>query len=365
MEKLCLVFGGDSVENEISVLTALKVQKELEKYSCDYLMVYLDHFGNFYSGEGLLHKDNYVNKTGFRKGSFVKEKECCFFKYGFRKEKFDYVFLLVHGKGAEDGTLGGFFDTLKIPCLYPGLSNSSLLQNKANFKRVMESLNVSQTRYEVVLHFDFLLNVAQNKKITKLLYPLIVKPCSLGSSVGVSKVSNENELIDSLFNAFKYDDVVIIEEAVENLKEINVALLRKDDELFVSSLERVNDEDRVLSFIDKYDNYELSKSHIIPADIDKKISKRIVYIAKKVYKILDLKSVVRFDFLFDESKGVIYLNEINAIPGSISYYLFENDNMRLIDLIEMLVNQFKVDLVNSKKLITHYEDGFLKNLKGK
>lgn len=365
MEKLCLVFGGDSVESEISILTALKVQKELEKYSANYMMVYLDHEGNFYSGEGLLHKDNYKNKVKFKKGTFYKKNGSNYFKYGLRNEKFNLVLLLVHGKGAEDGTLGGYFDTLKIPCIYPGLINSAILQDKANFKRIMSSLGVPQTKYEVITYHNFL-NFIENKTYqTKLKYPLIVKPSALGSSIGVTKVNNDTELNEALIEAFKYDEVCVIEEAIMNLKEINIALLRKNNEIICSNLERVNDKDEILSFMDKYDNYALNDTHVIPADIDKKITKKIKYLSKKVYSELNLKSVVRFDYLLDETTSKIYLNEINAIPGSIAHYLFETDNIIMIDLIEILVEQYKLDFLQTKKFITKYKEGFIKDLKAK
>lgn len=365
MEKICLVYGGDSVESDISILTALKVQKELEKYSYPYMMVYLDHNGNFYSGEGLINKENYYNLVKFRKGTFIKKNQNFYFKNGLKKEKFDVVLLLCHGYKAEDGTLGGFFDTLKIPCIYPGLMQSALLQDKGNFKRVMDSLKITQTKYEILSESDFTFILENKKNITSLRYPLVVKPSHLGSSIGVKKVDDEKQLIEALFDGFRYDDVLIIEEAVLNLKEINVAILMKNEEMLVSDLERVNNAEKVLSFIDKYDNYSFNESHVIPADIDNKVAKKIVYTAKKVYKKLFLKSLVRFDFLFDEVTQKIYLNEINAIPGSLSYYLFEYKDIKMVDLIDIMVEQFKLERIKSEKKITSYNQGFLSSLKAK
>lgn len=362
MEKLCLVFGGDSLESEISILTALKVQKELEKYSSMYMLVYLDRDGNFYTGEGLLHLDNYSNKVKFKKGNFIKKNGSNYFKYGLKWESFNFVLLLVHGKGTEDGTLGGFFDTLKIPCIYPGLINSAILQDKANFKRIIDSLKVEQTKYEVLTYKNFIKN---NNYKTNLKYPLIIKPSTLGSSIGVSKANDEKELLDKIQETFKYDEVIIIEEVVSNLKEINIALLGKNNEIVFSSVERVNNEDKILTFMDKYDNYSLNEKHIIPADVDEKIIKKVKYISKKVYSELNLKSIVRFDFLFDEINSKLYLNEINAIPGSIANYLFESDNILMIDLVEILVEQYKLDFLHTKKLISKYNDDFISNLKAK
>lgn len=365
MEKVCLVYGGDSVESDISILTALKVQKELEKFSYPYLMVYLDHEGNFYSGEGLLHKDNYQNLVHFNKGNFIQSQGKCFFKRGLSKEAFDVVLLLCHGYHTEDGTLGGFFDTLKIPCIYPGLIQSAILQDKASFKRIMKNLEIPQTKYEILTEKEFALKLENKEELTKLDYPLIVKPSHLGSSIGVKKVNSEKELIEALFDGFRYDEVVLIEEFVLNLKEVNVAILLHNDEMIISNLERVNNQEKVLSFIDKYDNYSLNESHIIPADIDNKMAKKIVYIAKKVYQKLLLKSLVRFDFLIDEKMNKVYLNEVNAIPGSLAYYLFESLDIKMVDLIEMLINQLKREEINKKKKISSYNQSFLKNLKEK
>lgn len=364
MDKICLVYGGDSNENEISILTALKVQGELEKFSYPYMMVYLDHNGNFYNGTGLLHKNNYAQKAHFKKGEFHQLNGKYYFQNKMKKHYFDMVLLLCHGSNCEDGTLGGYFDTLKIPCIYPGLSVSSLVQDKANFKRVLDSLNIPQVKYQILSKEEYFGDFKMNEFLN-LRYPIIVKPSHQGSSIGVNKVIDEQGLSLAIIDAFRYDDEIVLEEAVTNLKEINISIMKKENEIFVSDLERVNDKNDILTFYDKYDNYTFSESHIIPADIDKKVAKKIAFTAKKVYKTLNIKSVVRFDFLYDYEKSNVYLNEINAIPGSLSYYLYESKGMRLYDLIMALVDQYKLDKIEKDKLITKYNDGFLEKLKEK
>ena len=365
MKKLCLVYGGDSLERDISILTSLKIQKELDKFAYDYLMVYLDQEGNFYTGEALLDKNNYAYKKNFKKGCFLRKNNKNYFKTNLKKEEFDLVLLLMHGYGSEDGTVGGFFDTLKIPCIYPGLIQSALLQDKANFKRVMSSLNIKQTNYEILTYYDFQLCLNQKKKITKLLFPLIVKPSHLGSSIGIRKVNSETELINALYEAYQYDEVAIIEETILNLKEVNVAVVRKDNELFASNVERVNDKDKVLSFMDKYDNYSLSESHIIPADIEKNLIKKVISTSKKVYSKLLLNSVVRFDYLLDEKTKELYLNEINAIPGSLSYYLFSSLGIDTCDLIDILIKDYENLQIEKNRKIKVFGENFLSILKEK
>ena len=363
MKKICLVFGGDSLENEISILTALKVKDELIKYSYPFELVYLDHDGNFYGGEGLINKNNYHHKLHFKKGEFINKNDEYYFKYGFKKVKFDLVFLLCHGLHAEDGTVGGYFDTLKIPCLYPGLEVSSILQNKTLTKKLVNIINIPVTKSITLLEREYKDKIDLIDE--KLSYPLIVKPNYLGSSIGVRKVLNKKDLNNSLFEVFRYDNSALIEECVENLKEINVAIFRYKDKLITSEVERVNNDDKVLSFYDKYDNYSFNDSHIIPADIPSKILKKVLYYSKRAYNYLDIKSVVRFDFLFDQQKNEVYLNEINAIPGSLSYYLFEKQDIKMIDLIEMLIEQYYLDYNNQKRKIYSYKEDFLSTLKEK
>ena len=363
MRKICLVYGGDSLENEISILTALKVKDELEKFSYPYEMVYMGHNGDFYTGKGLLHKNNYHNKTNFKSGMFYRKDNKNYFKFGFKKFDFDIVLLLTHGLHAEDGTLGAYFDALKIPCVYPGLEVSSFLQNKSNLKNLVSLINIPVVKSltfherEYLDKFD-LIN-------EKLHYPLVVKPNYLGSSIGVKKVNNEDELRQALFEVFKYDSVCLIEECVTNLKEINISCVRTKKGLITSMLERVNNKEKVLSFNDKYDYYSFNEKHIIPADISSKLTKLITYYTKKVYNFLNIKSVVRFDYLYDQKINKVYLNEINAIPGSLAYYLYEKMDIKMIDLIDLLIEQYYVYLNNEKKKISSYREDFLSSLKEK
>lgn len=359
MKKICLVYGGDSLENEISILTALKVATELEKYSYSYLLVYISRNGEMFTGSSLKDKDLYNSKKGFKKGTFIKNKKC-YFKSGINKYEFDIVLLLSHGKGAEDGTHKGYFDTLKIPCIAPSVNASSLLQNKLFFKQVLKDLNVPQVKYYHIKKEEYL-----NGLNLKLKYPLIVKPVSLGSSIGVCKVENETNLNYALDEVFLYENEALIEEMVCSLKEVNIAIFRHKNQLIKSLAERVNDKDKVLSFLDKYDNYTLSDTHIIPADVDEDIIIKINNISENVYNKLNLNSVVRFDYLLDEKNKELYLNEINAIPGSLAYYLYEKLDISLIDIVEKLIEDYYYNQKKDNLLYKKYDEYFLTSLKAK
>lgn len=364
MKKICLVYGGDSLENEISILTALKIEKELDKYSYPHMLVYLDENGNFYTGTPLKRKENYQFRSHFIKGQFEKKNNKYYFKTRFKKEEFDMTLLLCHGQGSEDGTLGGFFDTLKIPCIYPGIVKSAIIQDKGYFKEIMKALNIDQVNYLRLNEKSFENMMQKNTLKIDLKYPLIIKPSHLGSSIGIKKVDNIDELLSAIYDTFKYDEEIIIEECLTKFKEVNIAIFRNHD-LIISELERVNDQNSILTFLDKYDNYRPNDSHVIPADINPKFKKKIIAIAKKVYLNLNLKSVMRFDFLLDEENGKIYLNEVNAIPGSLAYYLFEPLKIKMIDLIQMMIEAYENEMQAQKNRVHDFDDDLLLQLKDK
>ncbi len=348
MNRIAIVYGGDSIESDISVLSYKKIKTKLIDEGVKTLDIFLDRTGSFYV--------NYNNKI--KMGHFEKIGESCYFKTKFSRFEFDVVLPLVHGKGVEDGSLGAFFDILKIPCMYSGVLNSSLLQNKSYFKKMLDYYNIPNTKfvdlsYDEYIDIDFDLELL----IKDLTYPLIIKPNNLGSSVGVSKVYEYNELLSSLDNAFKYDNEILIEEAVCNLKEVNVAVLGYKDNLIFSELETVSKKDDILSFYDKYLLSKDKTTRIIPSDISLEVKDNILEISKKAFKCLSCFGVNRFDFLIDELSNEVYLNEINTIPGSLAYYLFEPLNIQVYKIIQIMYENYRKKIKNDNRLLkTYYED---------
>ena len=185
-KRIVIVYGGKSVESEISILTALKAYKELKKVNPDVYLVYLDKNGNFYSGKGLLNLENYVSLKDFKKVKFNKLFSLTYFRH-IKRIYFDEVLILGHGKNIEDGTLSSYFETLNIPYLYDDLTNSSLFIDKIKTKLILNSLNIPLVNYQIIHSYQNDINI-------KLDYPLIIKPSRLGSSIGIEKVNSSNEL---------------------------------------------------------------------------------------------------------------------------------------------------------------------------
>ncbi len=309
------VYGGDSLESDISFLTYKKVTSSLKSSNNSFLGVFLDRDGTFY----LNHNDKLI------KGDFIKKEGLNYFKTKFKKYIFDYVFPLVHGRNVEDGSLGAYFDILKIPCIYSGIDNASILQNKKVFKELLNYYNIPNTKFVSLDYTTFMgLNFDLNEHIKSLKFPFIVKPVHLGSSIGVNKANNESELLKALDNAFMYEEEVLIEEVVSSLKEINIAMLGYKNEIECTKCEVVSKKDEVYSFFDKYCK-ERNEVHE-RSEIEEDLYNKIVELSIKTFKNFDCFGVIRIDYLYDESNKRIYLNEINTIPGSLALMYFENEN---------------------------------------
>ena len=355
MKRIVLVYGGNSLESEISILTALKVYKELSKVNKNVSLVYLDHQGNFYSSKHLVDLENYSIKKGFKKINFFKDKNKYFFKSKFKKTFFDLVLILGHGKNIEDGTLSSYFETLNIPYCYDDLSNVSLLQDKSKTKLVFTSLNIPQINYQIIHKFEY----EKNKNFyLKLKFPLIIKPSRLGSSIGISKVHSVKELHNELVNAFRYDETIVLEECIEEKIEYNIALLGYENSIIPSEIEEVNHSKEVLSFFDKYDYSNGIEKRMICPLISKEIKNKIVDTSKEEFSKLNLCGIYRFDFIYSVKDNEIYLNEVNSLPGSLAYYLFEPKGINMADLVLMYIDFNLRKNKNRSLLLNTYQDGF-------
>lgn len=349
---IILLYGGNSLESDISEVTYLKINKLLKDSKYHTLGVYLNHEGEFF--------------LNGKKGCFIKNKNKYYFKVNLKKHYFDFVIPLLHGKGSEDGTLKGYFDSLKIPCISASILNSSLLQDKITFKKILAYHQIKQSDFVYLTYSEYMDNDFNlNQLLDKLTFPLIVKPNSLGSSIGVKKANNLKELIISLDQAFSFDEKVLIEKCIPNLKEVNVALIGDYEEVIFSELETVSKKNDVLTYFDKYLQSKDKVTRIIPSDISLSTKEKIIKTSEEVFKLLDCFGIVRFDYLLDEKENEVYLNEINTIPGSLAYYLFTVKGINLENLFDKLITLFYKHEKNIERLSTHYKEGNKKDLLAK
>lgn len=369
---VAFIYGGKSVEHEVSVLTALQCFNALNDEKYEGMLVYLTKNNDFYIGEVLSDLTNYENESELLSkckkvylkrdlGLFYFESEGLFKK----KYYFDVALPLVHGKGVEDGTIYSILSFYDIP--YVGTSNvhAGVSQDKVLTKQVLESNNLSIVPYfwfykdEYLDKKDFI-----NEKANELEYPLIVKASMLGSSIGVYKCDNEEELHQAIETVSHYDNKILVEKAIVNLREINCALFKDGKDLVIGALEEVNKSDLILSYEDKYvKSNENKDKKIIPAKIDKTLENDIIDLAKKSYYLLNNSSLVRIDFIVDNDTNKVYFNEINTIPGSLAHYLFDASGLIFPLLLDKIISRAIKDYLDNKLQIKSYQTDLLKNFK--
>lgn len=339
MKTIAIVYGGDSLEHDISIVTAFFVHEACQKKKWPHCLIYLSRKGSFYCGKSLEKKENYTSLHGFHAGIFVRKKNRAYFVSKGKKKEIGTVILCGHGKGVEDGTLGGYFDTLKIPVCYSGVETSAVLQNKALTKKILRSEKIPVVKSRLVTKRDLMEHhFSLSSYLHGLCAPYILKPLHLGSSIGVKKGNTQEELEKELPQLIHLEDAFLIEEAIEHLVEYNIAIVGDDRKIFLSDIEEVNHEDRVLSFHDKYEEFQGETKRIIPAMIEEEVKRKIEQYASKAFLKLGCRGVVRFDFFYQKETGDIYLNEVNSIPGSLAYYLFESKGMSFGELLEKLID---------------------------
>ena len=354
-------FGGNSVEHEVSIISALQAIQNIDKNLYDVTPIYIAKNGKMYSGDALFEVSNFKNIPELLKKAFpvfitredegvvIKAQENKLFSK-IKPIKIDIAFPIVHGTNCEDGSLQGFFELLSIPYIGCDVLSSAVGMDKAVFKDVLKRVGVPVLDCLVFSSREFLNSEDEllEKIENEIKYPLIIKPVNLGSSVGISKVNNKQELYDAISLASSFTNNILAEKAVENLREINCSVVGYLDEFEASELEEPIMQDAILSYKDKYlsggKGSKGSKgagmsslSRKLPADLPEDIATNIKKYATESFKAIGGHGVSRIDFLMNDKTKEVYVNEINTIPGSLAFYLWEAKGVSYKELINRLV----------------------------
>ena len=363
--KVGVIFGGESVEHEVSIISALQAMNKLDQEKYDIVPIYITKDREWYTGDMLKDIEVYQDLSLIKKyasnvvlyhknGAFILQKKSLFKK---TVAEIDIAFPIVHGTNVEDGTLQGYLQTIGIPYVGSNVYASVVGQDKAYMKDVWKGCNIPMTKYIWFYDSDYKKDSEEIiKKAKKLKYPLIVKPATTGSSVGINVCDTEEKLIEGIDEAIQYDNKIIIEEVVENLKEVNIAVMGNYEYQKVSEIEEVLSANKFLTFTDKYigsgkgklkgakvpvktsSKGMASASRKIPADISDKLREEIENIAKEAFKALGSSGNSRIDFLIDDKENKVYINEINSIPGSLAFYLWDAKGIDFTDLLDEMIN---------------------------
>lgn len=398
--KVGVIYGGETVEHEVSVISAMQAMNKLDQDKYDIIPIYITKDREWYTGEMLKDIEVYqdlslIKKYGknvvlyYKNGSFVLQKK------NFPKTvvtEVDIVFPIVHGTGVEDGGLQGYLQTVGIPFLGSDVYASVVGQDKVFMKDIWKNSKLPITNYEWFYDVDYKQDSDKViEKVEKIKYPVIVKPATTGSSVGIAVCNNREELVEAIDDAIQYDKKILVEEVVQNLKEVNIAVMGNYEHQKVSEIEEVISANKFLTYADKYvgggkgklkgvkapvkgsSKGMASANRKLPADLSEKIRKEVEQIAIQAFKALGSSGNSRIDFLIDDCNNKVYINEINSIPGSLAFYLWEAKGVDFSSMLDEMINigvkDYKKRVSKTHSFDTNILQGFaahggVKGLKG-
>ncbi|MFQ9264574.1 MAG: D-alanine--D-alanine ligase family protein [Clostridia bacterium] len=340
MKKLGVIFGGMSTENKVSCVSGASVIRNLNKEKYEIFPIFIDENGNWFKVK--MQADGEIK---------IDDKEQIENIVEYIKQM-DVIFPVLHGLYGEDGTIQGLFELLKIPYVGCGVLASSIGMDKVYTKIIFDKAEINQTKYVYIRKYDdkyIYVDDSFNEKIMelnevsdlvtkKLDFPMFVKPSNSGSSVGISRASNLEELKNAIVEASKFDKKILIEQGIDG-REVECAVLGNED-VASSCVGEIIAADEFYSYDAKYKNQE-SKT-LIPAEISDDKSEEIRKLAIKAFKAIDGKGLSRVDFFIENGTGKVYINEINTLPGftSISMYpkLFEQVGVEYSELLDRVID---------------------------
>ncbi len=341
-KRLGVIFGGTSTEHEVSIVSGTSIIKNLNKEKYEIYPIYIDKAGEWFEFE--------PNNKTYKVGDEIVGTKKIENIWNYLKTM-DILFPVLHGLQGEDGTIQGMFELLKIPYVGTRVLGSSVCMDKVYSKIIFEKAKLNQAKYVYIRKFednyiyvneDFsekILDIQEivNKIMEKIEFPMFVKPSNSGSSVGISKAKNKNELINAITEASKFDKKILIEENM-NGREIECAVLGNED-VKASVLGEILPAEAFYSFSAKYQN---SNSKTVEApDLSDELTKKVRELAIKAYKAANCQGLSRVDFFVDDKENKIYINEINTLPGftEISMYpkLWNKTGLTYTELLDKLI----------------------------
>jgi D-alanine-D-alanine ligase len=372
-KNIAVLFGARSLEHEISVISAIQAMDALDRSKYTVIPVYIAQSGIWYTGEHLFSRSFYKTlPAGFSSltpiyflpepvtGGLFKKSQSRLF--GKREERIpvDVYLPIFHGQTGEDGCIQGLFELGEVPYAGSSVLASSIAMNKYICKAVFSHHGIpvlpAVTIFATDARKDISLVCSETLKSEGLVsFPLFVKPGNLGSSVGVSKACSLEELQAALFKVFQYDQEAIVEPCIDEIMEINVSVIESQNGAHVSVVEVPVASGEFLSYEDKYLRQGKGKKGggfsnsagmasltrvINPDNLDAQIKDKVRSYAIEGFRILNCGGVTRFDFIVDLSSGQIYFNELNPIPGSLSFYLWEKSEPLFLmpDILDRMID---------------------------
>lgn len=358
--QLGVIFGSRSCEREVAIISAVQLMNHVDSEKYDVIPVYISEQGVWYTGSALRSIETYKSfqpdgkdveqvslditagsgaliATRAGKGLFGHPTQVVV-------ARLEVCVVVMHGLNGEDGTLQGMLELANLPYTSTGVAGSAIGMDKIMMKQFFRGADLPvlpgtwYTRSRWEKEREAVLDDVE----AKLGYPVFVKPANLGSSIGVSRADDREKLIDSLELAFDYDRRVLVEKGLDKPLELNCSVLGYDDEVEASPIEMPLTSGNYLDFWEKYLASGGSKGmaslhRLLPAPIEDSLRDRIQSLSCDIFRMLDCKGVVRIDYMFDRASENLYITEINTIPGSLAFYLWENAGVKYAQLIDRMV----------------------------
>ncbi len=376
VKNVLVLFGGVSTEHEVSIVTALQVMNALKEAGFGVLPGYIAKDGKWLLGDQRLLKPEFYKqlddvKKASRQFLLPADRQVGLltrgmFGYGGTMEQVDVVFPVFHGKNGEDGTVQGLIELMNVPYVGCGVTSSAVGVDKYLAKKIAKDLGLRVVLDQLVTKREW---GADRKKVLERLKSLgsvvYIKPNDLGSTIGINRATTKAELENALEVAFVYTTRVLVEKALERKMELNISILGNGP-YEVSAIEQPVAQGEVLSFEDKYIRPEgksrgmASAKRLIPAPISIKLQREVEDSAKRFFEAIGGKGISRIDFMVDKNDQV-YFNEINTIPGSLSFYLWKASGVGFEELVKKLVKLAEEDWKEKNQLTSTFESNILAN----
>lgn len=378
--KLGVIFGGVSVEHEVSIITAVQAMNNIDTVKYEIIPIYITKDGVWYSGAMLKDIKIYNDMDLLKRYAkevvlYKKDNQFILQSKGFFKKEvtdLDICLPIMHGTNGEDGSLQGYLETVGIPYCESDHYASVVGQDKIFMKQIWKDSGVPVVKFDWFYDIDYETNPDKIiERLEKLGYPMIVKPARLGSSVGISVAHDNQGLRDAISDAINYDSKILVEEMVQNLTEVNISVLGNYRKQKLSVIEEVGSDSDFLTYEDKYVGGSKGASkgivntkRIIPARISDDLTEKVRDIAKKAFRALGSSGVVRIDFLIDKDNNKVYANEINSIPGSLSFYLWDKTDKEYQDLLDEVLTIAIRDYKDKVNKTRSFDTNILKSFSG-
>ena len=357
--QLGVMFGSRSCEHEVSIISAVQLMRAADRQTYDIIPIYISKKGEWFTGDPLFDIATYTpfdeNRKGIRrvqldltagsralisreqgKGLFAKEQQVIV-------ARLDCVIPVFHGLHGEDGTVQGLLELCNIPYASSGVGASAVGMDKVYMKLFFQGCGFPVLPGRWFLRADWEKNPEEvmNDIEKNLPYPVFVKPASLGSSIGVTRANDRASLKEALELAFEFDRKTLVEKGLCEPLELNCSVLGYDGEAEASEIEMPISGGDLLTFMDKYGSNSTkgmaSLKRVLPAPIEPELKERIQKLSVDIFKAMDCKGVVRIDYMFDAPSQELYITEINTIPGSLAFYLWEACGLPYANLIDRMV----------------------------